>query len=301
MRLPEIAVCVCTFKRPALIQRLLSELERQETGGRFTFRIVVVDNDANASASHPVMAVANRSAVPISYEVEANQNIALARNRAVASANSDLVAFIDDDEVPTSEWLKRLHTTLTTYTADGVLGPVKPFFETMPPAWAARSSLFDRPRYQTGVTIHWKDTGTGNVLVRRAVLDAVHGPFKAEFGSGGEDLDFFRRAIDAGYVFVGCEDAVVHEPVPAERTRLSFQLKRALLRGKTSLAAPLHVRRFGVAKSLVACLLYTLLLPVFFVAGRHVFVEYLVKDFDHLGKLMAFCGIDVLRQKYVLK
>lgn len=40
-----ISVCICTFKRPSLLLRLLKELAGQETQGLFTYSIVVVDND----------------------------------------------------------------------------------------------------------------------------------------------------------------------------------------------------------------------------------------------------------------
>jgi GT2 family glycosyltransferase len=138
----------------------------------------------------------------------------------------------------------------------------------------------------------------GNVLVRRQVLDELQGPFDPAFGSGGEDVDFFRRAIAAGNRFVWCGEATVYETVPVERTRLSFQVRRALLRGKTSLSNPVG-RRLGIVKSLVACCVYTAALPLFLLMGRHLFAKYLVKDFDHIGKLLAVCGIDPIRQKYV--
>src|SRR5205823_3807177 len=158
---------------------------------------------------------------------------------------------------------------------DGVLGPVKPRFAGTAPTWAAKGKIFDRPSYETGSVISWKQTGTGNVLLWRRVLEDLGSPFRQEFGSGGEDLDFFRRTMERGKVFVWCEGATVYEIVPAERTRISFQLRRALLRGRASLAHPSNGPS-GVLKSVAACALYTILLPVFLVLGRHLFVEYLI-------------------------
>jgi hypothetical protein len=82
--------------------------------------------------------------------------------------------------------------------------------------------------------------------------------------------------------------------------RLGFQLRRALLRGKATLANP-EGRTFGIVKSLAAVAIYTPLLPVLLLAGRHVMVRYLVKDFDHLGKLLALFGVEVVKVKYVTK
>src|SRR5215469_9249606 len=45
-RTQHICVCICTYKRPGPLQRLLKGLEGQETQGLFSFSVVVADNDA---------------------------------------------------------------------------------------------------------------------------------------------------------------------------------------------------------------------------------------------------------------
>jgi succinoglycan biosynthesis protein ExoM len=213
------------------------------------------------------------------------------------------VAFIDDDEVPINNWLLHMYAALGNFKADGILGPVEPRFAVTPPEWVLKSGAFERPNsqeYASGLVLHWSQTGTGNVLLRRSVLQEVEGPFRKQFGSGGEDTDFFRRAMALGKTFVWCDEGTVYETVPVDRTRVSFQLKRALLRGKVSLAGPAG-SAFGILKSMVACAVYIVLLPVFLLFGRHVFLKYLIKCCDHIGKLLAVCGINVVREKYVLK
>lgn len=293
-----MCVCICTYKRPELLRQLLVKLKNQDTSGLFDYSVVIVDNDEFESARQTVESFARQSQIACSYYVEPEQNIALARNMAVSQATGDFVAFIDDDEEPIDEWLLQMYLALLKYEADGVFGPVKPLFSVAPPQWMVKAELFDRPSYEkTGSVINWKQTGMGNVLVRRRVLEEVEGPFMRQFGSGGEDVDFFRRAIGLGKVFVWCGEATVFEIVPDERTRLSFQLRRALLRGKVSRASP-SGRAFGILKSLAACVLYTMLLPIFLVMGRHVFIKYLIKNVDHIGKLLAVCRIDIVKEKY---
>lgn len=286
-----------------MLRQLLSELDEQVTDGLFDHSVVIADNDKSESARETVESFSRESRIRVEYYVEPEQNIALARNMTVRHAAGDFIAFIDDDEIPIKEWLLRMHAALSKYGADGVLGPVKPLFETAPPQWIIKAGLFDRPNsqcYQTGLVLDWRQTGTGNVLVKRGVLNEVAGPFNREFGSGGEDFDFFRRAMALSKVFVWCEEATVYEIVPIERTRLSFQLRRALLRGKASLTSPAG-NALGIARSFAACAVYTMMLPVFLMMGRHVFVRYLVSAFDHFGKLLAACGIEVVKEKYVLK
>jgi glycosyltransferase involved in cell wall biosynthesis len=296
-----ITVCVCTFHRPLLLARLLGCLERQTSSGQFDCSVVIVDNDRLESARGVVEPFGRTARVPVRYYVEPEQNIALARNMAARHADGDLVAFIDDDEEPIDEWLLRMHRTLHACGADGVFGPVQAAFTVAPPPWMLRAGVFDRPSYPaTGSPIEWRQTGMGNVLVRREALDELDGPFRKEFGSGGEDVDFFRRSMARGRRFVWCGEAVVYETVPPERTRLSFQMRRALMRGKMSLAHPSERSR-GVVKSLAATAIYTTLLPAFLLRGRHVFVKYLIKDLDHIGKLLALCGIDAVGDKYIVK
>ncbi len=204
---------------------------------------MVVDNDARESARSIVESWAERSSVPIAYGVEPRQNIAVARNASVAMATGELVAFIDDDEEPSDDWLCRLYEALLEYGADGVLGPVLPKFEEGAPDWAVKGQVFQRPGFKTGTVIHWSITGTGNVLVKREVLLELDGPFNPQLGAGGEDTDFFRRAMARGRVFVWSAEAVCHERVPPERTRVAFQLRRALLRGKIAVRG--HCRRLA--------------------------------------------------------
>ena len=108
-----ICVGICTFRRPQLLASLLGKLEAQRTEDLFTFSAVVSDNDAARSAEPAVTAFASKSSLSVEYCVEPQQNIALARNRAVQQARGDLIAFIDDDETPSDLWLFRLFTHST--------------------------------------------------------------------------------------------------------------------------------------------------------------------------------------------
>ena len=191
-----------------------------------------------------------------------------------------------------------LFKTCDQHQVDGVLGPVMPYFEQEPPRWAIRGKFFDRPTHETGFIIDWNEGRTGNLLFKRAILQGMDEPFRREFGSGGEDRNFFKRMIEGGRVFVWCQEAVAYEIVPPVRWKRSFMLRRALLRGKVSLVDPTS-NALKVAKSALAIPAYTIALPFFLVLGQHQFMKYLVKTFDHLGRVLAFLGIEVVKEKYV--
>lgn len=297
LTMTHITVCICTFKRPELLSRLLRDLARQDTDGRFTYSIVVVDNDHLRSAEAVVSAFAKDSPISATYCVESQQNIAGARNKAVEKADGDFLAFIDDDEFPTKHWLLTLFNACERYHVDGVLGPVKPHFAEKAPKWVVTGKFYDRPTYPTGFVIDWKKGRTGNVLLKSQLFAAGEQPFRPEFLTG-EDQDFFRRMIEKGHVFIWCDEAVAYETVPPIRWKRTFMLRRALLRGKTTVIYP----TFGaldIAKSVIAVPAYTIALPFALVLGHHRFMNLLVKLFDHLGKLLALLGINPVKEQYV--
>ena len=297
-----ISVCVCTYKRPRLLEGLLRALDGQENGGLFEYSIVVVDNDHSESARQTVESQINQSRLAIHYFIEPQQNIAMARNKAIANSNGDFVAFIDDDELPDSRWLLHLYRALTLFETAGVLGPVLPRFEVPPPSWVLKGRFFERPTYFSGHFLHWARTRTGNCLLRSDIFEGGDGWFQPKFGSGGEDRDFFKRMIVRGHVFVWCNEAPLHEAVPPERWKKGIMLKRALLRGKMTYNSRRH-RPGDALGSAAAVFYYSVSLPFLFlvspVFGFDVVMKTLIRDCDHLGKIFALFKINIVKDGYI--
>jgi len=292
----QVTICVCSYRRPELLKRLFDALAVQRTDGLFNYSCVVVDNDEAASARAVVEGQRIRFPVSIRYEVEPARNFALARNRAISLVSGNLFAFIDDDEVPREDWLLQLWRTLHQYHADAVLGPVRPYFATEPPSWIVRSRICERPSHKTGSMLEWKQTRTGNVLLRTSIVTEDGVQFDPGYGIGGEDVDFFKRAALAGRTFVWCEEAPAYELVPEARLRRRYHVKRALLQGHVSWKyskeriSSLGTMRVAV-KAFLASVLYTSVLPLLFLLGDHLGMKYLIKDCHHIGRLLALAGV----------
>jgi glycosyltransferase involved in cell wall biosynthesis len=293
-----ISVCICTYRRPDWLRRLLLSLQEQQTDGLFSYSIVVADNDAAESARDLVTEISGVSAVPVVYCIEPQKNIALVRNKAVDTATGNWIAFIDDDEFPIKEWLLNLYQACTTQKAQGALGAVRPHFDEMPPAWIKKCGLYDRPEHKTGFVMSWGESRTGNVLFRREILSSTGPAFSPRFPNGGEDQDFFRRMGERGHRFVWCNEAVVYETVPPIRWNKMVMIRRAMLRGRNTLK---HARGVTWGKSIVTSIVavpaYTLLLPFLALVGRHLFMRYLIRLFDHLGRLLAAVGLNRVRER----
>src|SRR5450759_4896718 len=106
-----ISVCICTFKRPAMLAKALEGVLSQNTNDNFTFEVVVVDNDCNRAAEDTVRRLQLQTGIRIIYDCEPEQNISLTRNRTIRNAEGVLIAFIDDEELPEQNWLLELLNT----------------------------------------------------------------------------------------------------------------------------------------------------------------------------------------------
>ena len=114
-----VSICICTYKRPLLLERLLATLSDLRTEGLFTYSAVVVDNDDFHAGQEVVANIRARSSVDIKYAIERQRSISHARNRSVANASGDLIAFIDDDEFPDASWLLNHFRLMMSSGADG--------------------------------------------------------------------------------------------------------------------------------------------------------------------------------------
>jgi succinoglycan biosynthesis protein ExoM len=227
-----IAICVATFNRPRLLEKLLSGIAelRFPKAGVPEITVIVVDNDASAAAKD----VCRKAAFPwcLRYVLEPKRGIAEARNRALKEiGDADFLAFIDDDEVPGTLWLDELLSAQINFHSDAVAGPVYPSFTEDVPEWIRGADFFSRPGHLTGDSLAY--CSTNNALVARNVFDQVGG-FDDRFQfTGGEDLHFFTRVRLAGFNIVWSQEAVVIETVSSDRANLGSLLRRAYTGGNS--------------------------------------------------------------------
>ncbi|HPQ42803.1 MAG TPA: glycosyltransferase [Syntrophales bacterium] len=293
-----ISICICTYKRPQLLTRLLDKLRSQKTDDSFRFSVVIVDNDAQESGRVAALSAKNEAEYEIDYHVEPERNISFARNRTVKNAKGNLIAFIDDDEFPDDNWLINHYQTLTSCKADGVLGPVKPHFDGDAPAWLVKSGLLERKSFHTRYVIRdYHYTRTGNVLLWKKLFDEEGGSFDPAYGiSGGGDAVFFKRMMERGKIFVWSNDGIVYETVTPERQTRMYYVKRAFTRGMT--AAWEHpFLSTGTVRSLFAIVIYTSILPFALLWGQPSFMKYLIKECDHISKILAYLGIKLVQER----
>jgi succinoglycan biosynthesis protein ExoM len=225
-----IAVCICTFERTKGLQELLRGLDVQRlvSLSETDIRVVIVDNSAAASAQMVFDEYEKSGRFSSAFVHDPQRGLSNVRNRAVEhvlKVDVDYLAFIDDDEVPTPDWIEQLVAKARRTAAAAVVGPVAPIFEEPPPAWAVSHGFYAKaPAMRDG---RLTDGYTSNCLVSCRVLDEKALRFDPRFNAtGGEDTWFFKCLLDAGETIAFAEHAGVMEYVPPARMKPAWLLKR---------------------------------------------------------------------------
>ena len=297
-----ITVCICTYKRPLLLKRLLEALCVQETEDVFEVSVSIVDNDAGMSAKSIVDDFSRNRRLEIVYENVRERNLALIRNISIKNSRGDFVAFIDDDEYPTKSWLLFLYKTLVQFQASGALGPVLPDYQAEPPKWIIVGGFCERPRYTTGHLLQSSQTRTGNALVKRDAFSAAENLFNMKFSLGGEDDSFFENLICKGHKFVWSDEAIVYEVVPCSRLNIQYFIKRSRLIGYMTYryyrdTRSWHMNLYVIIRSVFICIIYLLSLPFNLIRGFHYFADVLIRLNYHKAFIATSLGLLVIDKR----
>jgi succinoglycan biosynthesis protein ExoM len=297
-----ITVCVCTYRRNAMLLKLLRNLALQNMPAGLSYSVVVVDNDAAGSARAEVARFRQDAAIEVAYDIEPERTIPAARNHALRLAKGNFVGIVDDDEFPPPNWLVTLYEAVRTFEVDGALGPVIPFFEQSPPEWLRKSGLYDWPHIPTGTLLNWQQTRTSNVLLKRDVFNRHGILFDESFRTGGSDKAFFRQAMGLGFRFVAVAEAPVYEIIPPERWTKAYFVRRALVNGFNSqkyVAGDPHRFRLIAAtiKSSAAAIIYAISAPVCALLGQHVLMNCLERGAYHLSRAAAAFGFELRKKR----
>lgn len=299
-----VSICICTFHRNEMLEHLLRKLALQETDRIFDFSVVVVDNDAAGPARETVMRLRDELGLDITYDIETEQTIPAARNHALRLAKGNYIGIIDDDEFPPTHWLITMYRAIQTFDVDGALGPIHPFFEKQPPEWLVKSRCCERPVHRTGTLLHWEQTRTGNVLLKKDVFDKHQLFFDLKYKISGSDQAFFKEAMQLGYRFIAVDEAPAYEIVPPERQTKRYYLKRAILQGFNAQRSSANKlgglsRVIVPMKTVAALLIYTLILPFCVIAGIHKVIRIAEKGAYNLSWLLAMMGIDLAKKRNI--
>lgn len=202
----KITVVIPHLNQPQMLARCLASLADNT---RQADQIIVVDNGSDEMPVVPQN---------VTLLQEKSPGPGPARNLGAAHATGNVLAFIDADCLARFDWLEEAERAISHNNilgGDVRIGYANPAQLTVLEAYESIYA-FQIKRYiaEEGFT------GTGNLVVRREVLDAV-GPFAGV--SVAEDKDWGRRAKGLGYQITYAPRMRVYHP--ARRTFLELYAK----------------------------------------------------------------------------
>jgi glycosyltransferase involved in cell wall biosynthesis len=228
---PLVSVIIPTFHRPdgalAATRSVFAQV------GVTSFEVLLVDNDAAGSAGKVARDLAALAPVPFRYAVEPAAGVANARNTAVGLARGAFIAFLDDDEVATPNWLAGLLAAQQATGADVVFGPIEAVLGAGASEPRSYFQQFFSRRMPSGPDrLIEKPFGCGNSLLKRASALVVERPFEVSTNeTGGEDDLLFQDIKARGGRFGWAATALVHEIVPDERASWRYFTRRSFAYG----------------------------------------------------------------------
>jgi GT2 family glycosyltransferase len=202
-----MSVVVPTWGRVDGLQRCLGALAAQEPIAGGLQVVVSVDGE------EPVPA-AVRAAAPTGLHVQVvrapHSGPAGARNRGAASADRELLAFVDDDCEPGPGWARALTAALERYPGALAGGPILnayPRDSSAAASHAVLAALYDCPPHTF--------LASANLAMRRERFVALGG-FDEDFPTAAaEDRELCARAVDLGMRVVLTLDAPVRHHRPS--------------------------------------------------------------------------------------
>lgn len=235
---PGVSVIVCTRDRADSLRLTLQSLVACDYP---SLKVVVVDNAPVTDATRRL--IVELGDPRVRWVLEPHPGLSRARNRGVAEAADEVIAFTDDDVIVDRLWVRALVRGLrrreTVGCVTGLVAaaeletPAQQYFERKV-GWSDEfmPRLFDLGEHRMDLPLYPYVAGNfgagANFAVTRQTLAAV-GAFDEALGAGspakgGEDLDYFLRLVLAGFAIAYEPSAIVwhvhRRDLPGLRTQL---------------------------------------------------------------------------------
>jgi glycosyltransferase involved in cell wall biosynthesis len=217
--LPYVSVIIPVYNDAARLRLCLAALAEQ-TYPHDRFEVIVVDNGSTA----PPRALVE-SFPFCRYAEEAKPGSYAARNRGLALAQGEIIAFTDADCIPAADWLERIVSSFNNCQECDVIGGrilLFPADQNSPTAVELYDCIFNLIQ-KDNVEIG-RHSATANMAARQTVFARV-GTFDDALKSGG-DVEWGNRAAAAGCTIVYADDALVRHPARSAWRDIITQARR---------------------------------------------------------------------------
>ncbi len=227
----------CTYNRADRLEKLVAAMRTQTC--TMPFEILAVNNNSHDNTLAVLEKLAQQSGAKLRFVTETTQGIVPARNRALQEAiDSDILVFIDDDELPCTGLLQAACNALTNDGAACAGGRVAVNFTPhLRPHWLEDELLGFLAAVDYGAQPFWITNGdtpvwTANVAYNMCLFrDDPNLRFDPRYNragtavGGGEDIAMFNQLLMRDTPMRYCPDMQVEHFVEPWRLQRRYFLK----------------------------------------------------------------------------
>lgn len=278
----DITLLAATYNRSSDLAEMLDSVLTQDTGGRFSYEIVVVDNNSPDQTRATVLSRIPDSGGRLRYFFEPRQGKSFALDTGLEAARGAIYAIVDDDHIFPQGTVAKIFDAFNLHPEISFAGgKVLPLWKAAPPPWLTPDhwsplGLCDYGDHELALDGRQQFCLLAGSF-RTADIQAV-GAYRSDLGVSGEliggveDADLCSRLYQAGKKGLYLPDLVIYHKVnPGRLSRRyhrswhfqhgrqfatmrdpQFEISRGRLIG-----VPLHLYRQGAAAAcawLLRCL-----------------------------------------------
>lgn len=133
----DFTVAIPTYNGEKRLPEVLDRLRSQINTENLSWEVIVVDNNSSDQTVKVIREYQANwpKAYPLKYYFEAEQGSAFARQRAIKEAKSELIGFLDDDNIPDVSWVAAAYAFGQAHPNAGAYGSqIHGEFEVEPPS-----------------------------------------------------------------------------------------------------------------------------------------------------------------------
>lgn len=228
--LPKVSVIICTYNRLNLLKKTVQSVLDQDFQ---EWELIVVNNNSKDGTEDYVQGIAGIEP-RVKYVLETKQGLSYARNRGAEMAQTDILAYLDDDEEAEKDWVRNIYETFQAVPNVGVVGGPMVLQDKEKIKWWISPKLYSiLGDFQLAATEDIWDIGDnsivgGNMTVSKEAWAKIGG-FAVEQGRKGsvlladEDVIICKEAYRLGYrIIYNRKVGIRHALIPDRMTSAYF-------------------------------------------------------------------------------
>ena len=235
----DFTVAIPTYNGAKRLPQLLDRLRSQTHAEHFSWAILVIDNnsqDDTAAVIQRYQATWPTSS-SLTYAFESQQGAAFARQKAIHLAQSELIGFIDDDNLPTADWVANAYEFGQAHPKAGAFGgkvkgniegPTPRNFDEIASVLALRDRGDTPSQYRPDIL----DLPPAAAVVIRKSVWLANVPNRPLLGGRGQrsvmqgdDYEPLMYIHKAGYEIWYTPTLVTHHQIPQSRLKRDYLIR----------------------------------------------------------------------------